>query len=49
LGVALAEGMAMEEAIPFAQAAAALSVTRRGAQPSLPTRQEVHQFLSERT
>ena len=49
LGVALAEGMAMEEAIPFAQAAAALSVTRRGAQPSLPTTQEVHQFLSERT
>jgi ribokinase len=49
LGVALAEGMAMEEAIQFAQAVAALSVTRRGAQPSLPTRQGVHQFLSERT
>jgi ribokinase len=47
LGVALAEGMSMGEALQFAQAAAALSVTRRGAQPSLPTRQEVLQFLSE--
>ena len=41
LGVALAEGMPIGEAVQFAQAAAALSVTRRGAQPSLPSRQEV--------
>jgi ribokinase len=47
LGVALAEGMPIGEAVQFAQAAAALSVTRRGAQPSLPSRQEVDQFLSK--
>jgi ribokinase len=33
-------------AIRFAQAAAALSVQRAGAQSSMPTRAEVHQFLS---
>jgi ribokinase len=46
LAVSLAEGKPMEEAIPFANAAAALSVTRLGAHASIPTRQEVGLFLS---
>jgi ribokinase len=39
--VALAEGKSDAEAGRFANAAAAISVTRAGAQPSLPTRAEV--------
>lgn len=41
LAVALAEGAALEAAARWATAAAAITVTRRGAQSSLPTRQEV--------
>jgi ribokinase len=41
LTVALSEGRSMKEAVGFACAAAALSVTRMGAQPSAPTREEV--------
>ena len=48
LAVALAEGMALEEALKFANAAAALSVTRLGAQASIPTRAEVEAFLGTR-
>jgi len=44
--VALAEGRVPRDAGPFANAAAALSVTRAGAQPSMPTRVEVEQFLA---
>ena len=36
LSVALAEGKTLEEAVRFANAAAALSVTKLGAQPSAP-------------
>ena len=39
--VALAEGKSCAEAIDFAQKAAAISVTRPGAQPSIPYRKEV--------
>lgn len=46
LAVALAEEKPLLEATRFAQAAAALSVTKRGAIPSLPTRAEVDQFLA---
>ncbi|MBI3962111.1 MAG: ribokinase [Deinococcus sp.] len=46
LAVALAEGQALEPALYFASAAAAISVTRQGAQPSLPQRAEVEQFLA---
>lgn len=42
---ALLEGQSFEEAIRFAQAAAAISVTRAGAQPSIPTKQETLDFL----
>lgn len=45
--VALAQGKTIEEGARFAAAAAALSVTRRGAQPSLPTLAEVQQFLRD--
>ena len=41
LAVALAEGMALEEALSFANAAAALSVTKPGAAPSTPYRADV--------
>jgi len=46
LAAALAEGRSLPEAIPFANAAAALSVTRRGAQSSIPTRAEVDAFVA---
>jgi ribokinase len=45
LAVALAEGKPVAEALPFANAAAAISVTRSGAQASAPTRAEVEEFL----
>ncbi len=48
LAVALCEGRSLLPAAEFASAAAALSVTREGAQPSLPHRDEVVQFLLER-
>lgn len=46
LAVAMGEGMKLEEATVFALHAASLSVTRRGAQPSLPTRAELVAFLA---
>lgn len=47
LAVGLAEGKPMEDAILFAHAAAALSVTKLGAQPSAHTRQEIDKFLAD--
>lgn len=44
----LLENMSLESAIKFAHAAAAISVTRFGAQTSIPTRQEVDEFLAQR-
>jgi ribokinase len=41
LAVALAEGLELEEAVVFASQAAAISVTRMGAQASAPYRREV--------
>ena len=41
LAVALAEGLALEDAVRFANAAAALSVTKPGAAPSTPYRADV--------
>jgi ribokinase len=45
--VALGEGTPVVEAARFANAAAALSVTRRGAQSSIPSREQVDQFLEQ--
>ncbi|OGK91210.1 MAG: ribokinase [Candidatus Rokubacteria bacterium GWC2_70_24] len=45
LAVGLAAGGTLEEAVPLAGAAAALTCTRRGAQDSLPERAEVERFL----
>jgi ribokinase len=44
---ALSENKSLEEAIAWGNAAGALAVTRLGAQTSLPTRQELMQFLKE--
>jgi ribokinase len=49
LATGLAEGMALSDAITFANAAAAISVTRLGAQPSAPHRHEIEAFLADRT
>lgn len=48
LAVALAERRAMAEALRFANAAAALACTRRGAQPSMPARGEVERLIAGR-
>ncbi len=45
LAAALFEGCALEQAIVRANAAAALCVTKRGAQEALPTRQEINAFI----
>ena len=44
--VALLEGMDPAEALRFACAAGAAAATRAGAQPSLPTREEVEALLA---
>lgn len=44
LCAALAEGKSLREALTFATKASAISVTRVGAQPSVPTREEVDNF-----
>ncbi len=46
LAVSLAEGRSLEQALCFANAAAALSVTHPGAQASIPSRSQVDLFLS---
>jgi ribokinase len=48
LAVALVEGEALLEAVAFANAAAALSVTKLGAQPSAPARREIDTLLASR-
>jgi ribokinase len=45
LAVAVAQGQNLAEAVRYANAAGALAVTRLGAQPSLPTHQEVEEFM----
>jgi ribokinase len=45
LAVALTEGRTIANAIKFASAAAAISVTRLGAQPSVPYRKEIDGFM----
>jgi len=45
LAVALTEGRPIDQAVRIANAAAAISVTRWGAQPSAPTRRSIEKFL----
>jgi len=49
LAVALAESRELAEAVRFANLAGALAVTRPGAQPSLPTRAELTEFIEQMT
>ena len=44
--VALVDGKSLKESLQFASAAAAISVTRMGAQPSSPTRKEIEAFIT---
>ncbi|EPL3848032.1 ribokinase [Klebsiella aerogenes] len=44
---ALLEGREVPDAIRFAHAAAAIAVTRKGAQPSVPWRKEIDEFLRQ--
>lgn len=46
LAVFLAEGKSLHDAVRWATHAAAISVTRQGAQPSLATREEIERSLS---
>jgi len=46
LAVALAEGKPLLEAVSYGMAAGALATTKRGAQPSLPTREAVENLLA---
>jgi ribokinase len=45
LAVALAENQSLEAALQFASATASIAVTREGAQPAMPTREEVDRLL----
>lgn len=47
LCVALSEGKSIPDAMAFATAASSISVTRNGAQPSIPTRQEVLDLIDK--
>ncbi|SMG54516.1 ribokinase [Cedecea sp. NFIX57] len=47
LVTALLEEKPMEDAVQFAHAAAAIAVTRKGAQPSVPWRKEIDEFLQQ--
>lgn len=46
LAVALVEGNSLPDAVRFASAASAISVTRLGAQPSIPHRQEIEALVT---
>ena len=46
--MALMRGATVARSAQFASAVAAISVTRRGAQPSMPTLAEVQVFLNAR-
>lgn len=45
LATHLSKGLSLSEAIPFASAAGALSTTKTGATPSLPTASEISSFM----
>lgn len=47
LALKLAEGIPLKEAILYANIVAGITVTRKGAQPSIPTREEVEEYISK--
>jgi ribokinase len=47
LAVGLGEGKSLVEAVQFANAVGALAVTKQGAQPGMPLREEVDRLLLE--
>ncbi len=47
LSVGISEGVGLEHAAKMANAAGALAVTRMGAQPSIPTREEELALLNQ--
>lgn len=47
LAVSLVRGLSLEEALRFSVDAGTLAVTKLGAQPSIPTQEEVNQFISK--
>lgn len=49
LAVGLAEGKSLSEAVCYGNAAGALAATKRGAQPSLPTREDVEKLIGHST
>jgi ribokinase len=49
LAVSIGEGRSMRDAVRFANAAAALSVQKLGAQPSAPRRTEIADFMKSRS
>jgi len=49
LAVGLAAGGTLEQALPLANATAALTCTARGAQDALPSRADVERFLAALT
>jgi len=48
LAVGLAEGKPLSEAVHYGNAAGALAASKRGAQPSLPTREDVENLIRDR-
>ncbi|MBN2174113.1 MAG: ribokinase, partial [Bacteroidales bacterium] len=49
LAVALVEGKSLRDSLQFASAAAAISATCMGAQPSAPFKIEIEEFLKNRS
>jgi len=47
--VALGKGQTLREAVRFANIAGAVSSTKRGAQPSMPSMNDVENYLKEQT
>lgn len=47
LALKLAEGVPLKEAVSYANIVAGITVTRKGAQPSIPTREEVEDYISK--